>query len=218
MPISTGIGDEIGGPLNPSIFEIETRGIVNVNRELLGILRDTLQVSFTELGGQVWKYQASANRPVLPALVSTRMQTPDFSVDDKMWKEYYEDLLNNLPPTIREKLEYDLKSPLKDRDNAYIALENILTATARTLAFINAASAPIDPGSIEQRYAELNALLPLFTATSTTTLGKAFFNKAREFLDEAGANYIHRDKLSDTVRQAQYALDNMQKELDAYGN
>lgn len=218
MPISTGIGDEIGGPLNPSIFEIETRGIVNVNRELLGILRDTLQVSFTELGGQVWKYQASANRPVLPALVSTRMQTPDFSVDDKMWKEYYEDLLNNLPPTIREKLEYDLKSPLKDRNNAYIALENILTTTARTLAFINAASAPIGPGSIEQRYAELNALLPLFTATSTTTLGKAFFNKAREFLDEAGANYIHRDKLSDTVRQAQYALDNMQKELDAYGN
>jgi hypothetical protein len=216
MSISSGIGDDVGRSPIPSVFEIETRGIVNVNRERLGILADTLQVSFTELGGQVWKYKGSANRPVLPSLISTRMQAPDFSVDNQMWKQYYEDLLKNLPPSIREKLEYDLKSPLKDRDNAYLALEDLLTATARTLASIDASKNPLEPGSIAQRYADLNALLPLFTATSTVQLGTEFFEKAREVLNEMGANYVYRDKISDTINQAQYSLDNMQQELDAH--
>lgn len=218
MSISSGIGDDVGRSPMPSVFENETTGRVNIARERLGIVRDTLQLSFVEIDGRtegpLWRYLAKENRPILPPLISTRMQTPELGASDTTWTTAYEELLDALPTLVREKLEYDSKQPLEERDPAYIALGDVLTATAKALARIRAAKEPVTPGSIESRYAEFNSLLPLFSANATVEQGKAFFDKAREYLDAIGANYQHIDKLSDTIRQAQYSLDNLQRELN----
>ncbi len=218
MSAISGIGDDVGRSPIPSIFEIETRGIAILSRERLGIIVDTLQVSFTELNPKdLWKYSGSANRPVLPPLVSTRMQTADLTPSDDSWKDTFNTLLNALPTIVQEKLDYDSKQPLENRDPAYIALSDLLTATAKSLAWIAASNSPSAPGSIEQRHADLNMALPFLTAMATVKQGGEFFESARESLDQMDSNYVHRDKISDTIRQAQYELSNFQKELDSYG-
>lgn len=217
MSISSGIGEDVGrSPILPADLKDMT-AFVNTARENLGITKDTLQVSFTQLGGQIWKYQGSANRPVLPPLVSTRMQTGILPEMEGPWKEYYEGLLNSLPTVTRQKLDYDSQQPSDQRDPAYAALQGLLVGTAKALALVQVASQPVAPGSVEERYANLNALLPLFTSGATVTQGTAFFNKVRSFLDEMGANYPNTDKLSYTTRQAQYELNNLQQALDTYG-
>lgn len=214
MSVSSGIGDDVGRSPIPSIFETETRAIVNVQRERLGIIPDTLQVSFTELGGQVWKYMGTASRPVLPPLVSTRMQSADLTATEGPWREFYDGLLNALPTLVRQKLEYDRKQA--EHDPAYAALNDVLTSTAKTLSRIGIAAQDMTPGSIEERYAALNALLPFFATEATIKEGSTFFDKVRGYLDDVGANYTHSDKISGTIRQAQYELNNLQKELEAW--
>lgn len=195
---SSGVGDDLGSTPYPSIREQETTAFVQVNRERLGIIQDSLEVVFTQFGGNIWKYETSADNPVLAPLVTVRGSQSKDSDQEGMWQAWFDNLLEQVPRDTKIKYLRDLQLPPENRNPAYGALGNALTGIAKFLTWMETTqpdnltpAAQVDPKN--------------FVVAS-----QSLFLSMKSHLEDLGPNDPDYDRLTNVITQAETLLRGMQ--------
>src|ERR1700733_2589113 len=157
---SAGVGGNIGGPIQPTARDLEATAWTQVNKAALGIMPDTLEIPFSQLGGNVWKYQSDSSRPTLKPMGTSRTSTPqENALPDESWKAHYDALVKDLPPDVKARFVAEMGKPFSGRDPGYSSLDNLLTLLAKAMAALENSAAPVDPESaMEERMLENLAL------------------------------------------------------------
>lgn len=213
MPVGgTGMGDDVGNLNQPSIFELETQGAVEISKARLGIVQDTLEISFTQLGkNDLWQYKASSNRPTLAPLISTRMETGHVDESDLTWKGIQDEILKKLPADVQVRYARDNEKPLAERSTAFIALGEAIKMLAKLLSQFGRLETIETLSTRAERRAEFNALLPTIAHEESLSLGAFVNSRAFNFLEMMGSNTPYFDKFSGTIRQFDHALHTYQE-------
>lgn len=206
---SSGLGDQIGGPTQLGARELEATAIAQLTKAALGMVADSIEISFVKLGGNLWKYAASSSRPTLAPLESARQSTLE-KAEDKSWKAFFDQLIENLPSEIAARLIREKQKAKEERSVPYMALEEVLVTTAKALSFIQSASKVNEPASAAYINALANLLVADNAALHLNRLGKEFFKEAHQFLESVGSNYVHHDKLSHDLQEAEKILNHME--------
>lgn len=212
MPVGgTGMGDDVGNLNQPSIFELETKAAVEISKTRLGIVQDTLEISFTQLGkNDLWQYKASSNRPTLAPLISTRMETGHIDESDLTWKGIQDEILKRLPEDVQARYIRDTEKPLAERSPAFIALGEAIKTLAKLLSQFGRLEGLETLSARTERKAEFNALLPLIAHKESLSLSAFVNSRAFDFLESMGSNTPYFDKFSGTIRQFDHALNRYQ--------
>ncbi len=211
MSISgSGLGDEIGGPRERGPRELEATAFVSLNKAALAIVADSIEISFTKFGGNLWKYEASASRPTLAPLMNARVESSLTSVEDKSWEAFYDQIVKNLPSEIAARMIKEKEKAKEDRNVSYVALEEVLVGASKILSWIHAASIPDDENSVAARNSITNFIMATTAGKNLNESGRAFFNEAREFLELSGSNNVYADQLSNHLTQAEKELNRME--------
>lgn len=142
MGISPDVGGRqgLGRPLQLEYTELEATAQVADAKAALGIVPNSLDISFTELGGNPWKYQASASKPQIPMNVLQGIVYPDSPEASQLAQKQYERLLKELPLSIRQELKEQSYFPEEDRDLALAVFERLLRFTGKALAYLQTTS------------------------------------------------------------------------------
>lgn len=142
MGISPDVGGRqgLGRPLELEYTELEATAQVANAKAALGIVPNSLDISFTELGGNPWKYQASASKPQIPMNVLQGIVYPDSPEASQLAQKHYERLLKELPVSIRQELKEQSYFPEEDRDPALAVFERLLRFTGKALAYLQTTS------------------------------------------------------------------------------
>lgn len=213
MPVGgTGMGDDVGNLNAPSLFELETRGAVEISKTRLGIVQDTLEISFTQLGkDELWQYKASSNRPTLAPLVSTRMETGQIDESDLTWKGIQDEILKKLPEDVQVRYARDNEKPLAERSPAFTALGEAIKTLAKFIAQFGRLENLETLSVRAERKAEFNALLPIIAQEESLNISAFINSRAFEFLETMGSGSPYFDKFSGTIRQFDHALNKYQE-------
>jgi hypothetical protein len=212
MSISgSGVGGNIGGPIQPTIEELRATAFTMVSKDLLGISNDTLQrpVSDVDRDGYLM-YRSPASRPNLNSpLEYMRMAAETAQPSDAESKTVYDKLVNYLPDDVQQELSAQNQLPLTERDTNFAVLNNVLNFAAQTFASINKAAQPIDPASIDAVRTATNLSLPLVTLGSATLQSDEITSAARQAVLNLGPNNANYDTLMNYVNQSSAAVSGM---------
>lgn len=156
----SGVGTP-GSPSEPSIFQQQTTAATEVARQSMGIVKDTLLVPFTQLGGNVWRYTSEMGHPVLHPMNTFRVDnSPDKEVTPGL-QEAFDGLVKTLPPAMQRLLTIDRQRDPRARNPSMVALEEVLSGAARAIVTVNGATKADLPGSAQvARHRENLLLLP----------------------------------------------------------
>lgn len=200
-------GDEVGNASRMSSqVERQTMPNVTIAKAMLAIVVDSLEVSFTRYGGNLWKYDSSASRPVLAPLISTRTSVSS-KEDDTNWQGFFDKLVEDLPSDVAARLIIENEKPKNERNEAYMALNNLLVGTAKALLWIESAS---KLASKEATDSPPPPLLSDIAGENLRVIGKEFLKEAFNFLDSIGSNYAHHDKLLNNLKQMETGFNRME--------
>ena len=199
--------DQIGNASRmTSQVERETMPVVTLNKAMLAIVADSIEVSFTKFGGNLWRYEANPSHPTLAPLINARMSTAEKQSEDTSWKGFFDQLVQNLPEDVATRFVKENALPRDERSPAYTALGNLLQTTAKALAWMEAASKPENPESPSFRHANAVSQMGALAEQNIDAIGNNFLLEAKSFLDGVGANYAHFDKLTNNFTQVEKAL------------
>ena len=147
----------LGKPLVPDYHELETTAQTQNFKLGLGIVPNTLDVSFTKLGGEIWKYQASPSKPSVPMDVLKGIQRPLPEMKSSLEEEHFQSILDDLPTNLGNELKRQQKFPYSQRDSSYVAFEEVLRFAAKALAWLEE-SEKIDPSAHAERSSTLRQI------------------------------------------------------------
>jgi|LakMenEpi03Aug12_release.lakeMendotaPanAssembly.Ray.scaffolds.fasta_scaffold18802_6 hypothetical protein len=207
----SGVGGNVGGPMQPLPREVEATAWTMVNKAALGIMPDTLEVPFSQLGGNVWKYQSDANRPTLGTLANLRTDISDESKEDDSWKLIFDALTTSLHPQMKKRLQENMGKPFAARNQNYSILENLMTLTAKGMAWLENAEAPMEVDSPEWERTEQNQALPGHALRGVVSHSRALLTGTKAFLQYVGPNHPRHDELNQFTEQGE----EIQKELNS---
>ncbi len=193
--LGTGVGGTIGGPQQPTQREVETTAWTSVNRAALGIVPDSLEIPFTQLGGQLWKYQSDSNRPTLSTMGTIRTSLPSEDAEDTSWKPIFEELVGKLPPEVKEEFLKDQQRSPEGRSPNFAQMENALTLTAKGMAWLEGAQKPVDPESPMMDRLKQNQTMPGKALKGAIKNSGNVLSGADNFLTRVGFNHPHHDAL-----------------------
>lgn len=209
MSISgSGVGGNIGGPQQPLPEDIKATAATTAYRQAVGIVSDTLTMSFTKFGEtQRWKYDSPANRPTLAPLGSLRINLSAPPPMDDSWKAYFDTLLQKLPPDVFTALTEETGKPFDERNPALTTLNYLLTAIAKGMTWsglINdqiAMESPTLLGSGLLGRTEQSQKLAERGLQGAIGDGASIYAFISNYLSEKGANEINFDTQLNFNRQ-----------------
>ena len=179
--MSGSIGDNFGSSPAPTTTQQETTAFVQNSKNSLGLVADSLEMAFTQLGTDgLWKYQSGSSRPSLAPFITIRTGIERKDEEEGIWKQYFEGVKKALPPEIRAKLEANAERAREDRDTSLVALGDVLKGVASFLA--TAELAGMLSANAEAR-SENNLNLSSNALESFRTEGKNFVEGARKLLN-----------------------------------
>src|SRR5438105_1559919 len=123
MNIGSGVGGNVGGPIQPSVRELETTAATVAARANLKLAPDTLNLPLLEMDYDARRYQSSSNRPLLAGSLffervsSARWDQPS---TDEGWHSNYDALVLMLPDDLRSAFLADLKLPPGQRNPNFV--------------------------------------------------------------------------------------------------
>lgn len=126
----------LGRPLEPLPQEQEATAQTQVARQGLGLVPNSIDVSFTQLGGEIYKYESNPARPKLQMNVLVAPSHPEKPQVDKRLETTYQQLFKGLPLKLQLALEQEMKKPKKDRDPIYVVYHQILQFIASALVWL----------------------------------------------------------------------------------
>ncbi len=216
----SGVGGNIGGPMQPLQRDIEATAWTLINKAALGVMPDTLNVPFFELGGNVWKYQNDASRPTLKPMGTDRTTVLDESIEDQTWQNNLSALKGKMHPEMRERLAADEKLPFAARNANYVILGNLLTIFAKGMRWLERAQQPFDPDSPAAERTKDNQTLPGTAFRGSLNQGKAMLKSVQAFLSFVGPNHPYHDVLHRFAKQGegvQQAMEDLLKQMQEGG-
>lgn len=210
MTIS-GSSSGIGSSQQPSITEIEqTAATQNAKTaDGMALVKDTLTLSFHELGGQIGRYPANPGRPVLPPLISTRGPSGSESGNTGDWQKALSALVDRLPLAVQNDYKTQMALPFDQRNLNFVALDNVLVSTAMSLGWLEGVSGASSTEGISSLDIALNLALPYVMLEGFISYAGASLSRMTDFLDAAGSNYPQQDALRQYVRLASKGLGEM---------
>lgn len=141
-----GIAPDVGGrvglgkPLEPDYFELQTSAQTAVLKEGLALVPNSLDVSFAQLGGNVWKYQTTPSHPQIPMFVLSALVRADNAEPSPLEEEHLQQILGKLSLKIKERLKENQQKPAEERDPFWVVVDQILRFMAKTFAFFDGLS------------------------------------------------------------------------------
>ena len=213
MTPSTGLSSNIGGPTQPLPREIEASAWTQVNKAAVGAMKDTLEVPMSKLGGDIYKYNSDSSRPTLKPLATHRTLANEEGVEDSAWKGPFEQLVNQLPKGIRQRLLADMGKPFDMRKADYQALESTLFLTAEGFAYLDEALKGKElEGARFQRTLENQGLVGM-ALRGAVQQGQQKLGGIQYFLNKMGANHPQHDVLRGFANQAADLQENLAEVL-----
>lgn len=207
----SGVGGSVGGTPMPTQRDIETSAWTQVNKQGLGIVHDTLEVPFSQLGGQVWKYSTDSSRPSLMPMGTLRTMKEETKPDES-WKQKFDELLNKLPPQMKARLIQEYSKPLEMRNASYSAFEQTLTMLAKGMNGLEKAQEPLDPKA--EARALHNHAIPGKALKGMIGHGRNMLEGADKFLNMVGPNHPRHDNLRHFANEGEDLQDRMQELLE----
>lgn len=199
---STGLSSNIGGPTQPLPREIEASAWTMVNKAALGIVPDTLELPFSKVGGDIYKYKSDSSRPSLKPMGSDRTLASEDSVDTHSWKAPFERLVNLLPAPIRNRLLAEMGKPFDMRNGDYLALESTLFLTAEGFAALDEAQKPKELEGARLERMLHNQGLAGRALRGIVQQGEQTLGGVQYFLNKMGPNFAQHDALRGFAHQA----------------
>jgi len=205
----SGVGGNFGGPQQPSIFDLEQRGIQDTQRQRMAMSKemDTLDIPLILVaGGNIWKYQSPPNRPVLAPLIQLRTNTAYDPVIDETLKPIYENLLNRLPSELQDALKRDQQRPFEDRNLDFIVLDNALNSLTKATALIDRAAVLPPPESIAGERMHVAQVFPQVAFNSAVSYNQDLTASLQTLLSQIGPNDPNYDTVQNALTNAQTFL------------
>lgn len=194
MSLGSGVGSGYGGPQEPTIEQRVATASVEVSKQMMGIVHDTLTISFTKLGGDIWHYKSDMGHPVLHPMNTLRVDSSGEESVSPSVQEAFDELVKTLPPAMQTRLAADMQRSGRPRNPAMLALEETLYGAAKAMATINDAMRPDSPESAAAaRFAKYQQFLPYAMAAYSKNSGE-IATGSQNFLEELGANEPHFDQ------------------------
>lgn len=207
-------GTGVGGTAQPpQIRESETQAVELMKKNVLAMLPpDTLEViPFTQREyDEVFKYKSEADRPmILPLLYLRFAITEEVKTKEDAWQTIYEALVRAMPESLQKWLKEEMEKPFAGRDPNWVVVNNLLTASAKTAAWLEAAAAPMAPDSPAEANYLLNITLPFVAMRALIGQSESVLARAESWLGEVGPNYPHYDILHNTLDQMSGWIDTL---------
>lgn len=200
----------LGSPSSPTQREIEASAWTEVNKARLGIVPDSIDVSFSQIDqrystshlGTQTGYRAREDQPLLDhSIESTRiLQSLNVPIDAS-WAATYEHLISQLPPGILARFLLEQQKPLNERDPSFAAMADVLMGYAKILTTVDLHCRSPDPASLEAARTELNLIVPMVAMRQSSINAFQAATKAEEFLNEQGANLPQHDEYQNVITQ-----------------
>lgn len=180
MGISPDVGGRqgLGKPLEPDYRELEATAQVEVAKASLGIVQNTLEVPFTQLGGNLWQYKANSAKPEMPLNIFTGVSYPDAPLPSKAEIARYKRLVEELPLKLGLELSRESRKPSHERKGDFLILDQILKFAAKALVWLESIC-EINPALFSENTAK-NTSLHLLALNGWITT-------ANHFIDELAA-------------------------------
>ncbi len=226
---SFGVGGNIGGSLAPLQREIEATAWTQVNRQAIGIVRDAIELVFTQTSpryaGSItgyFGYRATAENPVLDHKLETARSMESMTAfGDDSWKQSYDALVSTLPPEIQEQLNAQLKLPLDQRSYEMTALNNVLILSAQFVTSLDQLGLVNDPSSVVAKRTAENILLPFVALQGSITNMLECQLEVRGCLEDLGRNFPHFDGCIALLNELAFpleVLENVSRRIDSNFN
>ena len=202
MSISgSGVGGSIGGQQQPSINEQEQTAATQILKLTggLAITKDTIDLGFYELGGQIGRYPANSNRPVLPPLIKTRGPS-DETESGENWNAALSALINALPPDVQTEYLKQMALPLDQRNLDAVALNNVLINTALAMTWVQNTAGPSMTEGVASIDKVLKMSLPYIALDGLIGYSGTVLSQAADFLSTVGVPPNQLDALSHFIR------------------
>jgi hypothetical protein len=146
----------LGRPQELDYRELETTAQVQVTKEAMGITPNTLEVPFTQLGGEPWKYKASPSKPEFSMTLLSGISYPDTEKASKLEKEQFEKLLKERPLKMSMELKNQNRIPLDERDGRYLVLDQLMKFFSKFLTWVKIIE-DVDPASFVENTSKAQA-------------------------------------------------------------
>lgn len=210
----SGIGGSVGGPIAPLPREIETTAWAENAKAFLAIQKDSLNIPFTQLGGNVWRYDTSTGHPVLPPMVQLRMDTELKETPDSKWRPHFEDLVNRLPLDMQARFMREMNLPADSKSPYYAFFEKFLVNLAKGLSMLHEASQPKELNASALKLQRIHQELLPATKESVDLHLKESQAHLNQFLEKAGANSPDFDSIHYHTEQMQRISTALQSPLN----
>lgn len=207
----SGVGGQVGGPQQPTVFELETKAAPLVAKEKLGLVKDSIEVPLNKLS-EPWKYQASGEQPTLSSpLFTSRVNNQPGVEEDNSWKGAYDQLVNALPPQIKANLQAEMKKPFALRDPDYNVLDNVISFVAKGIVWLAGVAAVRDTDRTQKR----SDLVTDALYNGVVQQGTENLAGIQSMLKQLGPNYVNYDtatKFSSELEENLEAFQSIPKE------
>jgi len=180
----------MGKPLVPEYQELEAQAQTLVAKQGLAIVPNTLDIPFTEMGKDLWKYQSHPAKPKVPQNVLKAVRHPEIEKENPRNEEVFQELVDKLPLQLSLKLKKDRKLPYEERDPQFIILERILAFHAKILIWLEEVQA-VDRQELEEVTSKYLAF-PHYMLREWSTAAKDAVNSLEEANDQSSAEVNQR--------------------------
>ncbi len=126
----------LGRPQVPDVHEQQTSAHVHVAKQGLGIMPNTLEVPFTQLGDQAWKYKSPATKPLIPSKVLVAVVREDPKENSALEEKFYQECTEELPLDLNFNLKKENKKPPYQRDYRFLVLDQLLRFLSKALTHL----------------------------------------------------------------------------------
>jgi hypothetical protein len=223
MTISPTAGSGSGGsgalgvPLSPTQRDIEATAWTEVNKAALGIVHDSIELSFSQIDQRYSKshlgtqtgYRAREEQPVLDHSIDTARVLQSSTLPmQASWNAAYEQLVSQLPPDVLARFTSEQQKPPNERDPSFTAVANVLMLGAQILTMIGIHSQPPSPDSLEAAHTQNNQDASIMAMKQSIINTVQVADQAEEFLDEQGANLPYFDEYRDAITQIRDIVQN----------
>jgi len=215
MPPTSGSG--ASNPMNQTLsqLDIETMAATDVARLAMGIAKDSIETSFTQIY-QIYSrghmdgrgYKASPDQPVLDHSIEKAYGTlpAGLNLPSELQEAFYQNLLDKLPVDIKLRFEEEMKLPPDKRTLAYQILETTFRATAQILAAIADGAIPAADGGLEAMRILQNMMMPIAGLKGSLALFDEISSSINSFLNSVGAGWKDHDALHGEMEQLTLAF------------
>lgn len=223
---SSGVGGNVGGTLIPLQRELEATAWAQINKQALGIVRDSIEQVFTQANPRYnasvmgyHGYRTTAENPLLDhSLEKLRVQQSSEGLSDESWTGQYQELKNSLPLEMQQELDNSLKLPLEQRPYTMVALENALILGGQFLNALESLGTVSDPSSVVAKRTAAMILLPFSSLQGSLTNMMESSLEIKETLDSLGHNYPDFEKFTTLLNEIAFpveVLQNVTRRIDS---